>query len=444
MKASIIDAIVTAWKNDFDILRYSEIKQHLVDKKIIRKNNDRSLSRWLKKLEDDEKIIKKVEDGYKLLMKPKAYQTFDYINELREKYPLHIYDGEVGGWISHLCASTYLNFNEELIVRPDEKLAFNEIAIRLEELFEALYLLKNDSVKRHCGLAHIKLNDIIVRETFFSFLLRDIGNHCATEKLIEKYGDLLRPATRTLFEKFWESNKATHSRNRVDFLGNDFFFDKIEENPKAYIDNLKKESSLDPKKYSIEELISKYAEINDWIQRNHKEELETKHHYALTPEESEAERNYRTLILAKVAQNIEALGTTTEDFGVILTRHPRTMNQFFTEEHILYEAMEWAREPPREAFLRKMWQEIKDDEKTFEGMVAERIVYYNNLNPKIIESLKSKPWVKKELSKYGSFNQVLRLYKLKYKKLVKQRAEDKKRIFSMLENMGAVFNKDEL
>lgn len=415
MQPSKVDAIIAAWKSETDVLRYSQIKRHLVDRKIIGEKNDRSLSRWLKKLVKED-YLEKTEDGYILKMKPKAYLVFDYLNELRQKYEHYIYEGEIGGWISHLCASTYLNFDETLIGRFDEKLAFDIISVRLGELFGALYLLKNDILKRRCGLAQLRLNDSVVRETLFGLLNRSIGGHRATEELAKAYSSHLGSIEKRSFDKLWKKNRPKYDLDRVDFLGNDFFFDKIEEDPDGYKQSLKKESSLDIEKYTVEELIEKYVEINDWIQRNHKIELEKEHGYVLTPEESELESNYRTAILVKVAECTQALGTSTEDFAVILTRHPRTMGQYFTPEHILYEAMEWAREPPKDQLLKKIWQEILEEEKTFEGMVAERLSSFNSINPKIIGSLRSRPWVKKELSKFGSFSEILGLYAIKFKK----------------------------
>ena len=128
MDPSKIDAIISAWREEGEILQYSQVKQHLVDKGIINKTNDRSLSRWLKKL-IQEGTLKKTSEGYSLAMKPKEYQVFDYINELREKYGNYIYEGEVGGFISHVCALTYLNFDETLLQKFDEKLAFNSISV---------------------------------------------------------------------------------------------------------------------------------------------------------------------------------------------------------------------------------------------------------------------------------------------------------------------------
>lgn len=415
MQPSTVDAIIAAWKSETDVVRYSQIKRHLVNRKIIGEKNDRSLSRWLKKLVKED-YLEKTEDGYTLKMKPKAYQVFDYLNELRQKHEHYIYEGEVGGWLSHLCASTYLNFDETLMSEFDEKLAFDIISVRLGELFGALYLLKNDILKRRCGLTQLRLNDSVVRETLFGLLIRSIGGHRATEELAKAYSSHLGSIEKRSFDKLWKKNRPKYNPDRVDFLGEDFFFDKIEEDPDDYKQSLKKESSLDIDKYTVEGLIEKYVEINKWIQRNHKTELEKEHGYMLTPEESELESNYRTAILVKVAECTRALGTSTEDFAVILTRHPRTMSRYFTPEHILYEAMEWAREPPKEQVLKELWHEIRDEEKTFEGMVAARLCSFRHINPKTIESLRSRPWVKKELSKFGSFSEILRLYATKFKK----------------------------
>jgi hypothetical protein len=53
-------------------------------------------------------------------------------------------------------------------------------------------------------------------------------------------------------------------------------------------------------------------------------------------------------------------------------------------------------------------------------MVAERLSHYNNLNKEIIERLRSKPWVRNELSKLGSFDEILRLYVEKRKRYLRE------------------------
>lgn len=429
MRRQTIDAILSVWKPEDDCLTYSQIKQRVVAKGLIRETNDRSLSRWLGNLTKDG-LLKKTKDGYFLETKPKAYHVFDYLNELRRKYPNYIYEGEIGGWISHICALTYLNFNETLIHKMDEKMAFDIISTRIGELFEALYLLKNDLLKRRSGLSKLKLNDWVVREAFFGFLTKSIGEHHATEELTERYLKNLGRIENKMFDYIWAENKPKEGFDYIDHLGQDFFFEHIEEDPQSYKRYLKGES-LKIDKYSIEELINKYIKIQQSIERKHKSgNPEEIHGYRLTEEESDLESIYRTAILVKVAEGMNALETNIEDFAIIVTRHPATMNQYYTPEHILYEAMEWAREPPKEKILRKWWHESLEDEKTFESMVAERLSHYNNLNKEIIESLRSKPWVKNELSKLGSFDKILKLYVKKRKRYLR---ESEKQFKSLLE-----------
>jgi len=415
MNSSVIDAILSAWTREEESLSYSRIKRHIVGKGIIKKTNDRSLSRWLKNL-TDKGILKKTEEGYFLEMKPKAYQVFDYLSELRRKYDNYIYEGEVGGLISHVCALTYLNFDETLLQKDDERQAFDTISVRLAELFWALYELRNAILKRRCGLAQLKLPDDVIRETLFGMLTSSIGEHHATEEIVEKYSTVLRPREKQVFDNLWKTNKPSRKVDYVDRLDHELFFDKIEENLESYKKELKKTASIDLEKYTVEELIKKFVQINEWIQRNHAKEMQEKHSFAYTQEESELEANYRTAILTKVAEAIKALETSLEDFAVVLTRHPATMNQYFTPEHILYEAMEWARAPPKDEFLKNLWQETLDEEKTFESMVAERISHYRSINIKTLEELRSRPWVQRELSKFGNFDKIIKLYKSKIKK----------------------------
>lgn len=441
MQRQTIDAILSVWKPEDECLTYTQIKQRVVEKGLISETNDRSLSRWLGNLVEDG-LLRKTEEGYFLETKPKAYQVFDYLNELRQKYPDYIYEGEVGGWISHICALTYLNFDEILIHQMDEKMAFDVISTRIGELFEALYLLRNDLLKRRSGLSKLKLSDWVVREAFFGFLVKSIGEHHATEEITEKYLQNLGRIESKMFNHIWAENKPKDDYDYINHLGQDFFFEHVEEDPQSYKKYLKAES-LKIDKYSIEELIDKYIKIQKSIEKKYEsgklDNSEEMRGYSLTEEESDLENTYRTAILVKVAEAMKALKTNTEDFAVIITRHPATMNQYYTPEHILYETMEWAREPPKEEVLRKWWHESMKEEKTFESMVAERLSHYNNLNKEIIESLRSKPWVRNELSKLGSFDEILRLYVKKRKRYLRESEKQIKSFFERLDKSPKSF-----
>jgi hypothetical protein len=441
MRSQIIDALFSTWGPNEECLTYTQIKQRSVEKGIIKKTNDRSLSRWLSQLVKSG-MLKKTENGYMLETKPKAYQVFDYLSELRQKYPKYIYEGEVGGWFSHTCALTYLNFDETLIQKVDEKMAFDVISTRIGELFGALYLLRNDILNRRCGLTQLELNDEVVREAFFGLLNKSIGEHCETEKLVKENMTQFGEFEKKVFNPIWEENKP---KGEIDYfyrLANDLFNNKIEKNPDNYKKSLKNEL-FDIDKYSIEELIDKYVAINKLIKEKHKPKNDKLlQSYSLSKKESSLEHNYRTAILIKVAECVKALETNTEDFGVIITRHPATMNEYFTPEHILYESMKWAAKPPQEDFLKKAWQEARDEEKTFESMVADRLSMYNNLNKEIIEGLRLKPWVKNELSKLGNFDEILRIYVQKRKKHLDNSRRDGNKIMEMLKDKIKEFEKE--
>jgi hypothetical protein len=418
MKRQTADAILSVWEVNEECLTYTQIKQRSVTKGIIKESNDRSLSRWLGQLVK-EGTLRKNENGYFLETKPKVYQVFDYLNELRRKYPNYIYEGGVGGWFSHVCALTYVNFDETLLQEVDEKTAFDIISTRIGELFEALYLLRNDILKRRCGLNQLTLNDEVIREALFGCLIRSISQHEATEDLFNKYIKKLDDFEKNPFLDIWNKNKYKADAEYVNELAQDIFFDEIEADPQSYKKMVRNES-VDIDKMETEELIEKYIRINKKIEQKHKPtNNKLPHSYSLSKEESELEQTYRIAILAKVADCIKALETSTEDFGVIITRHPATMNEYFTPEHILYESMKWAASPPQEDFLKKTWESTRAEEKTFESMVAERLSHYNNLNKEIIEGLRTKPWVKKELAKLGDFDEILSLYVKKRRQYLK-------------------------
>ena len=57
---------------------------------------------------------------------------------------------------------------------------------------DPLYTLRNDIIKRRCGLSQLKLNDEAVREVLFGLLNRSIGEHHATKEVVKKYSRHLR------------------------------------------------------------------------------------------------------------------------------------------------------------------------------------------------------------------------------------------------------------
>jgi len=313
MQASKIDAIISAWRNEGDILPYSRIKWHLVNKGIIKETNDRSLSRWLKNLVEDG-ILEKTKKGYILKMKPKAYQVFDYLNEMRKKFGDNIYEGEVGGFFSHICAMTYLNFDETLLQEIDERIAFDVISVRIAELFSALYSLKNTVLKRRVGLNQLDLADTTLRETLFGMLIESIGKHNATENVVRRYLRSLRRPEKERFSKVWKRNRPKVGKESFSSVVWDFFLDDIQENVENSKKQLKKAAGIDVDKYSIEELIEKYIKIQKWIEKNHEKELLEQHCYGRTQEEAELEAGYRMAVLVKVIEGTQSISTNFEEF----------------------------------------------------------------------------------------------------------------------------------
>jgi hypothetical protein len=433
MQTSKIDAILSAWKDEGESLHYREIKQFVVYKGIIKETNDRSLSRWLKNLVKDG-LLQKSEKGYTLKKRPKVYQVFDYLDELRQKYGDHIYEGEIGGIISRVCALTYLSFNENFVQTKEERIVLDALSVRIGELFWALYELRNILLKRRCGLPRLRLPDDVVRETFFHMLVKSIGKHCATEELVKKYSGHLTSADKQVFNCIWEINHQRPEFGYDNIIEHDMFFDKIEANPQFYKKELKKEEKLDLDKYTAEELAEKYVQIEERIRKNHEKDMETKHSFSYSQQEAELESKYRTATLTKLAERIRAINGTTEDFAIVVTRHPATLNEFYTPEHVLHEAIEWARKPPEDDKVgERIWQENYEDEETFEGMVAERLIAFGRFPARTYSKMMGHSWLKKELSGLGDFKKILRLYT---KKRRRQLQEDRTRSRRFLDQIS--------
>jgi hypothetical protein len=423
MKLPSAYRLLTAWNSEGEILSYMQIKRCAISKGIISETNDRSLSRWLKKLVRED-LLEKAEKGYSLKAKPKVYQVFDYINELRQKSADQIYDGEVGGIFSHICASTYLSFDENLIKTREERIAFDTISVRIGELFWALYELRNALLKRNCGLPDLKLPDEVIRETFLGMLVEGAWKHLETEELVSIYSKHMIPAQKRTLDYLLDINRRKSKVRDESLLEPSLFFDEIEKDPESFKRALKKRASIDLDKDSAEELLEKLVGIIDWIHRNHEKEIKEKHGFSYTKEESELESNYRTAVLTKVAEGIRARHSTTQDFAIILTRHPATLNDYYTPEHILHEAIEWAKKPPEDEWGKRIWKESLDDEKTFEGMVAEHLVTFGWRHPaKVYAKMRSALWLERDLTEKGDFDTILRLYSQKRKCKLKEHRE---------------------
>jgi hypothetical protein len=417
MQPKIRDAIISTWQSPEEKIEYGQIKKTLVNRRLIKETNDTSLTRWLKQLENDG-VIKKLGKGhYALELHPKKYQVFDYLNELREKYGQYIWDGEVGTWISHICAATYINFDVTLLKKEDEYEAFSIISTRIGELFAALYYLRNAILERRGGLNELSLPDEVLREAFFGYLKMSINN-TDTEELVAQKGKLLRDMWKRAFDQLYEKNKWSVANSVIEnILIDQSFLEDILSDIEGYKRDLKKRSLFDVDKFNEKELMDRYLKLDKTIQGHidsisDNEESNQIIGFKYSEKESETECTLRTAILIKVAETIQALNTNLEDFAVILTRHPSTMNRYYTPEHVLYDAMEWAKQPPNDETLNKLWQEAFKREGGFEGMVASQLAD-RKFTLQQYKELRTKPFVLRELSKYGSFDRILSLYNRK-------------------------------
>jgi len=270
-------------------------------------------------------------------------------------------------------------------------------------------------------------------------LVDSIGRHRATENLVSDCSNLIVPERKKDFDYLWDINSRKSKANDETFLEPGLFLSNIEKNPEFHKKELKKRASIDLDRYSAEELLDKLARTRDWIRKNHEKEIKEQHGFAYTREESELESGYHKAVLVKVAEAIKARHSTTEDFAIIATRHPATLDDYYTPEHILREAIEWAKRPPEDDWGKRIWKEIWNDEKTFEGMVAERLVLFGRNHPvDTYAKMRIAPWIERELEGVGNLGTILKLYSQKRKLKLK---EDKARRSEFL-SMMSKFSKD--
>jgi len=426
----IKDAIISAWSTENEPLKFNKIVEHLLKKGVIRSDkNHASVSRWLGKLES-EKVLEKIEEGYKLNLKPKEYILFDYLNELRQKYKGRYYLSDIGGSLWKGAVLAMLGFPQEGAKDIETWLATEILSIRIGELFMALERLRNTILQRKAGLP-IPMPDDVDREVFFAFLDKSIGEEGTTDELVKRYRKQLMKYYDISYKMFSTAFYASWAHN---------YFDKPKPKASFFLEHLSETTSdLDEVRQHTDSLKQGLA-AEGFIVDNHnlegpdgllsKLESVSKKIFGEKPdyvsEDLDLESKLETAVLVKTAEKIKEIDIDFDDFAVILTRHPATMSRYYTAEHVLYDAMKWATEEPSEdgiskGVFRQAWLREKAESKTPEVMISNYLFNNAHFNPDDYRDLRGKPWVVKELSKHADFDKIVSKYERKLKtKLRKQ------------------------
>lgn len=419
------DTLFSAWSLEKPVLSFTEIVNHLHEKGIVKKKHHKTVSNWLKKL-IKEKIVKKVQDGYKLMLKPEEYQLFNYLSNLRNKYEGYVYHGEVGGILWKMCMLNILGFPTEIqaqIFKDQEAdIALNMLLIRLGEIFGALEALRNIIVERMAGLP-VSMVDIIDREVFFAFLTKSINEEGTTDQLMSRYKKNLKEHYNIGYKSFFstpyshaaktyfahvDGNSSQHLSDGLKaYVENTEMLRQILRNVEDYKERLEKEG-FHVDKHNLkgpQGLIERYFRAS--------EKLETEKH---SHKDVEVWHQLRDAILVKAAENLNNMGGfDLDDFAIIITRHPSTMDRYYTAEHTLYDAMKWAFEEPKSEypFLKRGWLREKKKLKTLEAVIANHLFGVAHHSVEEYRALRRKPWVIKELCVRADFDEILRIYEKK-------------------------------
>lgn len=407
---AVRDAIVAAWPSSDDELQFNDIVKHLHRKGIISSElQHATVSRWLKKLIENEKILEKTKTGYKLKLKPGEFQLFDYLNDLRKKYEGHYYSGEVGGWFWKNAAIAILGFSDEDPRNYDEAIALQMLLVRLGELFGALESLRNLIVERRAGLP-MPMTDVVDREVFFALLQKSVSDEGTTDELVNKYRNRLRYSN--IAEKYFPKEKPRSPLEEGPFDAHDIR--QVLHDIRPYREWLRSEG-LNIDKHDLEGptgLIRKFEEVSTRVWSGKAD---------YTSDDLDLESRLQTAILVKAAEAIKAMNSQFDfdDLAVVLTRHPSTMAPYYTAEHVLYDAMKWAIEEPTEDWFRGLWLQLKERLKTREAMIADYLVSNARFSVEEYRKLRAKPWLR-DLAKHADLDKILMIYEKKHRERTRE------------------------
>jgi hypothetical protein len=281
------------------------------------------------------------------------------------------------------------------------------------EIYAAIESLRNVIIQRYAGL-DAPMDEIVDREVFFAILKKNIEEEGTTEELVTKY----RPQLEKIHEiphdwshdspyKKVVTNYFKAKDNKLMFIQQLYtdiwYLKQIFYNIEGYKKDLKIDGfNVDKHELnSPQGLLSRYKALVERMEEG-----------KYKAEEVDTESQLHVAVLIKVAEKIKEMNIDLDDFAIILARHPFTIDRYNSAEYTLYDAVKWVSEgPPKDALLNSVWLRERQECKTNEAMIASRLLTNTHFGIEEYRSLRSKPWVVKELSKIANFDDVLRIYK---------------------------------
>jgi hypothetical protein len=341
---------------------------------------------------------------YRPLLRPKEFDTFSYLTDLRSRTSGHKmnYDWQVGGGVTHVASGTLVGFPDitKFPLRGDENFALSRILVRFSELYSALMDLRDMILLRRCGLDS-KFSDSLLREVLLSALVANLTRDSATIEILDKVSPLLGVTEEIIKELYKQSEPGAGHHDPASLDNGPTSFDLTMPfhsllKAKTYL----RAEGIDPDKHTLLELAEKLRRIDEKIEKFTDQAFQSMNtseedgiRSVRIPEElSEQEALIARSYAVKIAEHFSSNGLREmQDMAVVMTRHPATMETQTTTEHTLYDFIESVREFEAEEFSGLQPEQVA---KTLGERFGE---LYWRLPLEEVESLKEQPWLRKQL-----------------------------------------------
>jgi hypothetical protein len=363
--------------------------------------------RYLKRLVDSRSLERRVDNQqvlYKLRLHPEDFNQLEYVTKLDSAVSCKNmkYEWGVGGAFSHLACGSIVGFPPiEKDTDPDVAFVLNILLQNAAETFASIEYLREVILLRRAGV-HIKIPNevlrILILLTHVKALDEELGE---TNEVARKLIPSLH-YWKNIVEYLWKKNR-TNTSDPADPNDGIVSMNMMESFEKLLATkNYLKNEGFELSHYRLSELAEKIRKMEEKM-----EEFATA---AFARSESQGSSGMRSVLFpkemseqhsllalaysAKLAELYASLGLQEkQDMALVITRSPRTMDKQTTEEHILSEFIDAARE-------------YNEELKTLSGEQAAKFLgqrfgeLYINTPRQEIDSLRERPWLSRALGGY--------------------------------------------
>jgi hypothetical protein len=361
--------------------------------------------RHLRRLVENKALVKRNDTRqvlYTLRVKSSEFDQIEYVRNLESAVSKNgmSYRWGVGGGFSHMACGTIVGFPElQEDSDPDVNFVVGTLLESASKIFVDLEYLRDILILRRAGV-RIKLPETVLRDLILMTHVKALDHELGETKEVARK---LLPSLsywKEIVELLWKSNNAelpdpadpNEGMNSMTFTQS---FEKL-----LPAKNYLKEEGLDISRYSLQELADKFRRMEEKTEEYTTTEFEKMDpkdnsglRSVLLPKEMSEQHSLIGLGYAvKLAELFASKGLhEKQDLALVITRNPRTMDTQTTDEQILLEFIEAAKEHNPEIhglseeetarYLGRMFGEV-----------------YVNVSRSEIDALRNRPSLKQALA----------------------------------------------